>query len=149
MTTPGVFRPNKYPLPNMIVQEGGSVIIKDLKSEEGKALNGKDGKALKWNMGNCRWLIELEDGTVKQIRIENLAVVGDMRVGFSFAAEGQGPELVGSGTLDGVPAIMIFDDPKRAGFNLELVKAKFLLMGVPPNVLDKATAPGGLMNPNV
>jgi hypothetical protein len=128
-----VWYPCTFPLPNMMVQAGREVVIKDLTSNAGQSINGKKGKALAFHPElNGRWSIELEDGTHKSIRIQNLEYHGALRMGFT----GECLDLVTAGTMAGEPALMIFYNPKRPGFNLELIKEKFLLMGVPLGLLD-------------
>jgi hypothetical protein len=129
------FHPFVYPRLNMMVQEGSTVRIKDLKSDGGKFLNGKEGKALSFDLETGRWSTELEDGTKKKICIQNLEFVcpreGSLHVLFAAQRE----DLVAMGTVDGQEAICIFDNPKRVGFNLELIKESFLMMGVPLDLL--------------
>jgi hypothetical protein len=124
--------PFTFPLPNMMVQAGREVHMKDLTSDAGQSLNGKKGKALMFHMENGRWSIELEDGTHKSFRIQNLEFRGDVLICFTCQ---RGLDLVGAGTMAGEPALMIFDNPRRPGFNLELIKEQFLLMGVPLGLL--------------
>jgi hypothetical protein len=93
----------------------------------------KEGQSADVPPENGRWLTELEDGTHKLIRIQNLEYRGTLRICFSV----QGLDRVRAGMMAGDPALMIFDNPKRSGFNLELMKEKFLLIGVPFGLLER------------
>jgi hypothetical protein len=139
----GLFHPFSFPRLNMMVQEGSTVRIKDLTSDVGRFLNGGQGQALSFDTSDGRWSIELEDGTKKKIRIQNLEfcphATGELRIVFAAQCE----DLVAAGTMDGKAAICIGDNPQRVGFDLELIKDQFLMMGVPVGLIDKIVAPGG------
>jgi hypothetical protein len=131
-----------FPRPNMLVQEGRTVEIKDLKSDSGRNLNGKKGKAIRFEFNTGRWVIELEeDGSKKKIHIQNLMCPISLRIGFLHNKPGA-ETLVAAGTSSGEAAICIFDDPNRVGFDLELIKEHFLMMGVPLSIAE-SMAPGG------
>jgi hypothetical protein len=136
-----------FPRPNMLVQEGRPVEIKDLKSDAGRALNGKKGKAIRFepNTGG-RWVIELEeDNSQKKIRIQNLVCTATtIFMCFQHEPGAQPEALVAAGTKAGEAAICIFDDPKRFGFDLELIKKEFLMMGIPLSFAE-SMRPGGQM----
>jgi hypothetical protein len=80
----------------------------------------------------------------KKIHIQNLVLTSlSIRICFLFEP-GARETLVAAGTMAGQAAICIFDDPKRVGFDLELIKEEFLMMGVPLSFAEPMT-PGGQM----
>jgi hypothetical protein len=136
------FYPFVAPSPNMVVQSGTTVVIKDLQSEEGRRLNGRKGTALRFFHQDGRWSVKLdasegegedENGVVKKIRIQNLECRDSFCTCFDTERR---TELVLAGMCNGSLAIYVFDDPNRPGFDPEPIKKQFLLMGVNPKCLD-------------
>jgi hypothetical protein len=125
-----------FPIPNMLVTPGSPVLIKNLQSEKGQALNGKVGIARHYCHGNdLRWLVEFANGMRRKIRIQNLEIRHTFVACFCFKSQGHHPDLVQAGTMDGQTAVMIYDVPQRDGFDIELVEEKGLLMGMPEGIL--------------
>ena len=63
-----------------MIQEGVRVVIKGLKSEAGKKLNGKKAVAIRFLVkdGTRRWAVKLEEtGASKSIKAQNLEVPKD------------------------------------------------------------------------
>ena len=111
-------------------EPGATVKIKNLQSKAGQKLNGRCGVATHFFSESGCWSIELETGTSKLIRIENLEYAMDMVIGDERVAT--------AGTVKGQPGICIHDDPSHPGFNMELIKKKLSRMGISLSKFENA-----------
>ena len=67
MSAAPTFHPHAIPRPNMLVQSGTKVLIKDLSSETGFKLNGRTGTALQfYSDRDGRWSVELDQDENKE-----------------------------------------------------------------------------------
>lgn len=155
-TNDEAFYPYSFPLPNMLVQAEKGVSIHGLESEAGRALNGKRGTAKEFHPHTGRWSVEVDNEVVDgsnnnnsttkkklvKIQIKNLkryfsddeeelrfCMVPRENPGWMEGSD-QGRVLVVAGTMGGHPALCVYDDFSRPGFDREAFVEAVSQMGL-------------------